>query len=110
VASSYRVSIQQQETYCNGTNAIHAQFWKASMKMQPYGTDRVSETRIIPYRTTKKLERSYEVNESSIRNNEEAVRQKMKESSRIEGRRQCVARKQKYPFKQTLKEAGPKKI
>jgi len=34
----------------------------------------------------------------------------MKESSRIEGRRQYVAGKQKYPFKQTLEEAGPKKI
>ena len=34
----------------------------------------------------------------------------MKESSRIEGWRQCVVGKQEYPFKQTLKEARPKKI
>jgi len=34
----------------------------------------------------------------------------MKKSSRIEDWRQCVAGEQKYPFKQTLKEVGPKKI
>ena len=48
------------------------------MERQPYGTDRVSETRRIPYRTTKKLGRSYKVNGSDTRNNEEAVRQKQR--------------------------------
>jgi len=57
------------------------------MKRQLYGIDRVSKTRRISYRTIKKLGRSYKVNESSIRNNEEAVQQKTKEFSRIEGRR-----------------------
>jgi len=57
------------------------------MKRQLYGIDRVSKTRRISYRTIKKLGRSYKVNKSSIRNNEEAVQQKTKEFSRIEGRR-----------------------
>jgi len=34
----------------------------------------------------------------------------MKKSSRIEGWRQYVVRKQEYPFEQTLKEAAPKEI
>ena len=34
----------------------------------------------------------------------------MKESSRIEGWRQCMAEEQKYPFEQTLGGVGPKKI
>jgi len=80
------------------------------MKRQPYGTDEISKTRRIPYRTTKKLGRSYEVNRSSTRNNEEAVQQKTKKSSRIEERTQRVVGKQEYPFEQTLKETGPKKI
>ena len=63
------------------------------MEKQPYSTDRVSKTRRIPYRITKNLERSYEVNGDSIRNHEETIWQEKKESSRVEGWRQCVARK-----------------
>ena len=80
------------------------------MERQPYGTNGVPKIRRISYRTIKKLGRSYEVNKSSTRNNEEAVWQKMKESSRVKERRQYMAGKQKYPFEQTLKEVGPKKI
>jgi len=43
------------------------------MERQPYGANRVSKIRRISYRTIKKLGRSYEVNKSSTRNNEEAV-------------------------------------
>ena len=43
------------------------------MERKPHGTNGVSKTRIIPYRTTKKLGRSYEINGGSIRNYEEAI-------------------------------------
>jgi len=43
------------------------------MERQSYGTDRVSETRIIPYRIRKKLGESYKSYGSSIRNNKEIV-------------------------------------
>jgi len=56
------------------------------------------------------LGRSYKVNGNSVRNHEETIQQEKKESSRVEGWRQYVAREQKSPFKQTLKEAGPEKI
>jgi len=56
------------------------------------------------------LGENYEVYECSTRNNKEAVQQEMKEPSRIEGWRQCVVGKQKYPFEQTLGKAGPEKI
>jgi len=64
----------------------------------------------IPYRLTKKLGGSYKVYRDSTKNNKEAVQQKKKKSSRIEGWRQHVVGKQKYPFKQTLEEARPEKI
>ena len=43
------------------------------MERQSYDADRVSETRRIPYRTAKKLERSYKVNGSSLKEYEEAI-------------------------------------
>jgi len=43
------------------------------MERQPYGTDGVSETRRIPHRITKKLERIYKVNRNSIRSYEETI-------------------------------------
>ena len=43
------------------------------MKRQSYSINEVSETRRIPHRTTKKLERSYEVNRNDIRNYEETI-------------------------------------
>ena len=43
------------------------------MKRQSYSINEVPETRRIPHRTTKKLERSYEVNRNDIRNYEETI-------------------------------------
>jgi len=79
------------------------------MKRQPCGTNGVSEIRIIPYKSTKKLKRGHEVNRSCSEEYKEAIQQETKESSRIEGWRQHVAGKQKYPFEQTLKEVGSKR-
>jgi len=56
------------------------------------------------------LEESHKINGSDTRSNEEIVQQKKKESTRTEGWKQHVVRGQEYPFKQTLKEVGPKKI
>ena len=61
------------------------------MERQSYDADRVSETRRIPYRTAKKLERSYKVNGSSLKEYEEAIWPEIKEPLRIEGWRQHVA-------------------
>ena len=80
------------------------------MEKQSYGIDRVSKTRRIPHRTTKKLERSYEVNRNNIENYKETIQQEVKELLRTMGWRQYMAREQKYSLKQTFKEAGPKKI
>ena len=80
------------------------------MKRQPCGTNEVSEIRIIPYKSTKKLKRGHKVNRSYSEEYEEAIQQETKESSRIEGWRQHVAGKQRYPIEQTLKEVGSKKI
>ena len=91
-------------------DTIWTQFWKTPIERQPYDTDRVSETRRIPYKTAKKLEKSYEVNGSGSKEYEEVIWQEMKESSRIEGWRQHMAGEQKYSFEQTLKEAGLEKI
>ena len=110
IASSYRIPIQWQETCGNRMDSIWTQLWKTPMERQPSSTNRVSEIRRISYRTIKKLERGHEVNGSGSKEYEEAIWQEMKESSRIEGWRQCVAREQKYPCEQTLKEVGPKKI
>ena len=52
---------------------IQTQFWKTPMERQPYYTDRVSKTRRIPYKITKKLGRSYEVNGNSTKSHEEII-------------------------------------
>ena len=80
------------------------------MERKPYGTDGVSKTRRIPYRTAKKLGKSHKINGNSTKSYEEAIQQEAKEPLRIKGQKQCMVGKQKYPFKQILKEAGPKKI
>ena len=41
---------------------------------------------------------------------ENAIQQEKKKSTRIEGQRKYMVRESKYPFKSTLKEAGPEKI
>jgi len=56
------------------------------------------------------LGRSYEVNGNSTGKYEEIIQQEIEESSRTKGWGQCVTGEQKYPFKQTFKEVGPKKI
>jgi len=43
------------------------------MERKPHGTNEVPKTRIIPYRTTKKLGRSYEINGGGIRKYEEVI-------------------------------------
>jgi len=66
--------------------------------------------RRIPYKLTKKLGGSYKVYRDSTKNNKEVVQQEKKKFLKIEGWRQHVVGKQKYPFKQTLEEARPEKI
>ena len=78
------------------------------MERKLHGTNGVSKTRRTLHRIRKKLGESYKSYRSSTRNNE-VVWQEMKEFSRIEGWKQYMVRKQKYPFEQTLKEARPKK-
>jgi len=56
------------------------------------------------------LERSYKVNGNSTRSHEETIQQEKKESSKVESWRQYVAKKQKYPLKQTLEEVRLKKM
>jgi len=72
------------------------------MERQPYGTNGVFKTRRVPYRTTKKLRRSYKVSGNGTRKHEEPIQQEMKKPSRIKGWGQYVAGEQKYPFKQTV--------
>ena len=80
------------------------------MEEKPQSTNRDSKIRKILDRITKKLEESHEINGSSTRSNENTVQQKKKKPTRTKGQRQYVIRSQEYPFKQTLKEVGPKKI
>ena len=54
------------------------------MERKPHGTNRVSKTRRIPHRTTKKLEKSYKINGGSIRKYKETIWQEEKELSRVE--------------------------
>jgi len=46
---------------------------KTPMERQPCGTNRVSEIRRIPYRSTKKLGRGHKVNESGSEEYKEAI-------------------------------------
>jgi len=80
------------------------------MERQPGDTNRVSEIRRIPYRTTMKLGRGNEVNGRGLEEYEKTIRQEKKKFIRIKGQRQHVVREQKYSFESTLKKAGPEKI
>ena len=80
------------------------------MEEKPQGINRDSKIERILNRITKKLEGSYEIDRSGIRSNEDTVWQKKEESARTKGWRQHVVRSQEYPFKQTLKKVGSKKI
>ena len=76
------------------------------MERRPHGSNKHSTSRRFPHWIIKELETGNSSNGRSTKEYEEAVQQEKKESSRIEGWKQCVARKQKYPFELTLKEAG----
>ena len=76
------------------------------MERRPHGANGDSMSRRICEETTEKLGTSNKCNGRSSEEDEEAVRQEKEESSRIEGWRQHVVGKQKYPFELTLKEAG----
>jgi len=52
------------------------------------------------------LETGNKGNRRSIEKDEEAIQQEKEKPTRTKGWRQCVARKQEYPFKSTLKEVG----
>ena len=62
------------------------------MERKPHSTNGVSKTRRIPYKNTKKLERSYEINGGGTRKYKEAIWQEEKELSRVENWRQHIAR------------------
>ena len=72
--------------------------------------DRITKTRRLSWRTTKKLEQSKNINRYSKRSYEEVVWQEKKEHTRIEGWKQHVTRSQEYLFKVTFKEIGQKEI
>ena len=76
------------------------------MERQPYGTIGDSKSRRVSCRTTEELETGYKSNGRSTEEYEKAIRQEKAKSSRTEGQRQHVARKQKYPIELTLKEVG----
>ena len=76
------------------------------MEGRPHDSNRHSTSRRFPHWIIKELETGNSSNGRSTKEYEEAVQQEKKESSRIEGWKQCVARKQKYLFELTLKEAG----
>ena len=70
----------------------------------------ITKTGRLPWRTTKKLGQSKNINEYSKRSYEEAVQQENKKPTRTEDWRQHVARSQEYLFKVTFKETRPKEI
>jgi len=80
------------------------------MERQSDDTNRVSEIRRVPYRTTTKLGRDYKVDRRGSEEYEKTIQQEKRESIRIEDQRQYVVRKQKYLFESTFKEARPEKI
>jgi len=80
------------------------------MKRQPCSTVRDSKSRRVSCRATEELETGYKGNGKSTEEYEKTIQQEKVKSSRTEGWRQHVARKQKYPLKSTLKEVGQQKI
>ena len=80
------------------------------MEGKPCDTDRFSKNKRIPDRITEKLGGSNKVNGRNQKEYEEAIQQEKKKSSRIEGWRQHVDRKQEYSLEPTLKEVGSQEI
>ena len=76
------------------------------MERGPHGTNGVATSTGIRKEVTGKLEACDTSNGRKPKEHEETIRQKKKESSRSKGRRTCVAGKQKYPVRSTLKEVG----
>ena len=76
------------------------------MERRPYGSNGDSTSRRISYRIKEELRTSDKDDRRNTKGDEEAIQQKKVESSRTKGWRQCVAGKQEYPFKLTLKEVG----
>ena len=71
---------------------------------------KTTKTRDFPWRTTKKLENSKDINGKDKRRHEEVVWQEKMKLSRVEARGQYVTRGQKYPIKTTFKKARLEKI
>ena len=69
------------------------------MERQPHGTNGISETRRVSYRTTEELGTGNQVNERSIEEYEKVVQQEKIKPIRIEDWRKYVVGKQKYPIK-----------
>jgi len=74
------------------------------MERRPCGIIRDSKSRRVSCRTTEELGIGYKGNERSTEKYEKAIRHEKVKSSRTEGWKQCMARKQKYPIESTLKE------
>ena len=76
------------------------------MERRPDGSNGVTTGRRIHKTSTKELGTHYTYNRRISKEHEMTVRQKETKPTRTESWRPCVARKQKYPFELTLKEAG----
>ena len=76
------------------------------MERRPHGANRDSMSRRILNWNTEELRTSAKSNRRGTRKHEKTIRQEKKESSRTEGWRPCVARKQEHPIELTLKEVG----
>jgi len=61
-------------------------------RRQPSDTNRVSEIRRIPYRIIMKLGRDNKVDGKGSEEYKKTIQQEKKESTRIEGQRQYIAR------------------
>ena len=62
------------------------------MKREPNSKNRITKTRKFPWKTIKKLESNKEIDENSKRNYKETIQQKEMKFTRIEGRRQHMAK------------------
>jgi len=62
------------------------------MERGPNGEDGITKVEKFPWKTTKKLKSSKEVNGSGKRSHKEIVWQKEVKSTRFERRQQCMAR------------------
>jgi len=79
------------------------------MERQPGDTNRVSEIRRIPYRTTMKLGRGNEVNGRGLEEYEKTIRQEKKKFIRIKGQRQHVVREQNIHLNRPSKKLDQKR-